>query len=465
MRLQITATVAAVTLLSTVCQAQGRAEGNVSPAAWHQPAFPVMAGDEPLDTHQFGGLGHVAPFVIDLDGDGARDLVIGDFIGNFYFYRNTGADKAPVYAKTPQPLMVGDAPARITNWCCMAVAPQFADVDGDGKVDLTAASYGGPVYWFKGLGGLQFTLPVQLLTDRGTTLLASPQTYYNVLAGLTPGGSANSLAANMAWAPWTTDDMLDAIIGNHYGRLFLWVAEKDLTSYTQRPGLPVYGREVLEKERLPGNDFYRSGSTAPFVERGAFNEILVGGESALPEGDCHAAPAVADWDGDGLFDILVGSMTGRVFLLRNSGKAGAPEFKTRELLIDGGRGVQWLKGDELPGIGTRSQLHVTDYNGDGKLDVLVGYHSQSWVARPDLTRKERKRLEEIRAELADINKQVGNDYHELSNKFEGFSGIHAQGRQALIDRVDELQKEAGSGYLVKQELTPSHGLVWVYLRK
>src|SRR5690606_32772018 len=66
------------------------------------------------------------------------------------------------------------------------------------------------------------------------------------------------------------------------------------------------------------------------------NEILIDGGQVLPEGDRHAAPAVADWDGDGLFDILLGSFSGRVYLLRNSGKPGAPEFKTREVLLEGG---------------------------------------------------------------------------------------------------------------------------------
>ena len=53
--------------------------------------------------------------------------------------------------------------ARIENWCCMAVAPQFVDLDADGVLDLTAGSYGGQVYWFKGVSGMRFKPPHQVL--------------------------------------------------------------------------------------------------------------------------------------------------------------------------------------------------------------------------------------------------------------------------------------------------------------
>ncbi|HEX7449346.1 MAG TPA: hypothetical protein VF306_17455 [Pirellulales bacterium] len=42
--------------------------------------------------------GHASPWVEDIDGDGVRDLVVGDFSGLFRFYRNRGTDKEPHYA-------------------------------------------------------------------------------------------------------------------------------------------------------------------------------------------------------------------------------------------------------------------------------------------------------------------------------------------------------------------------------
>lgn len=43
--------------------------------------------------------GHSGPCVRDVDGDGARDLIVGDFSGKFHFYRNLENNRKPRYAK------------------------------------------------------------------------------------------------------------------------------------------------------------------------------------------------------------------------------------------------------------------------------------------------------------------------------------------------------------------------------
>jgi hypothetical protein len=46
---------------------------------------------------------------------------------------------------------------------------------------------------------------------------------------------------------------------------------------------------------------------------------------SLPLG--HAAPLFADWDGDGLTDLLLGQFSGgRLAIHRNLGRAGQPRF-------------------------------------------------------------------------------------------------------------------------------------------
>ncbi len=53
----------------------------------------IQAGARPIDVEREG---HSAPFVGDFDGDGARDLLVGQYHdGRLRVYRNRGTDAAP----------------------------------------------------------------------------------------------------------------------------------------------------------------------------------------------------------------------------------------------------------------------------------------------------------------------------------------------------------------------------------
>jgi hypothetical protein len=83
------------------------------------------------------------------------------------------------------------------------------------------------------------------------------------------------------------------------------------------------------------------------------------------EGDfpVRPAPYVIDWDGDGKKDLLVGTENSGVYFYRNTGTSEKPELAEGEVLN--------LKGPAADDM-HRWRIDVTDWNNDGKRDILVG---------------------------------------------------------------------------------------------
>jgi hypothetical protein len=87
---------------------------------------------------------HYAPTVVDLDGDGLPDLVLGTWRDQVQWWRNAGTRAEPRY-------VLADS-ALITLTRGSNTAPAFADLDGDGDLDLIVGEASGQLNLYRNVG-------------------------------------------------------------------------------------------------------------------------------------------------------------------------------------------------------------------------------------------------------------------------------------------------------------------------
>ncbi len=82
------------------------------------------------------------PTFADLDKDGDQDLLVGEYYGNMQYFKNTGTASNPQFAASQQ------NPFGLSQVYQFAF-PDFADLDGDGDMDLLVGEYYGNMQYFK----------------------------------------------------------------------------------------------------------------------------------------------------------------------------------------------------------------------------------------------------------------------------------------------------------------------------
>ena len=119
-------------------------------------------------------------------------------------------------------------------------------------------------------------------------------------------------------------------------------------------------RDLLVGDGTNGTaHFFRNTNTNAQPILAADVQLRVG--AALLTVSSRATPCVADWDGDGLNDLLCGDGSGYVSFYKNVGTAQAPAYAARVLLVAGGVTLN---------LGIRSVPRCLDWDGDGLPDLV-----------------------------------------------------------------------------------------------
>jgi hypothetical protein len=309
----------------------------------------------------------------DVDGDGDLDLLWGDFFEpGVLLIENQGDARVPNFRSVPKQFPVGQ-PLITTGYN----APALADLDGNGHVDLLLGVIGGAYQPSRSSIDNLYLLRQRArgeweeVTGRFIRTVDVGNESVPVLADLDGDGDldlligskldpSNSRTSSIAWlenvgsrtAPAFRERGNLAIEGDfHYAPAVADMDGDDL------PDL-VLGtwRDVVQ--------FWKNVGTKGAPRWTLADSMLV----QITRGS-NTAPAVADIDGDGLIDLLIGEASGQVNAYRNVGTATAPRF---ELVSDTFEDID---------TGRRSTPVFADVDGDGKPDLLLGAedgHLELW---------------------------------------------------------------------------------------
>jgi len=300
------------------------------------PPKQIIAGGKPIDNYSISG-----SLFEDFDGDGDLDIIMGEFLDRLTWVENTGCRTKPVYAE-PKFIKIND---EVLHLDLQMIVPSAADWDGDGDMDLIVGIEDGRVVFIENTGKNDKNGPV---FKEPVYMQQKPQ-YLKFGALVTPYS-----------VDWDNDGDEDLICGNTAGYI-------------------GFG------ENLGGNENPRWAKPV-YLKADGETILIQAGENGSIQGPAEAkwgytTLSVADWNGDGLKDIIYNSIWGKVEWFENIGSPGKPKLAKSKPIE-----VEWPGTNPKPAWNWwnpegknlitqwRTVPYVYDWNGDELMDIIMLDH-------------------------------------------------------------------------------------------
>lgn len=232
---------------------------------------------------RLGVSGEVSPGFADLDGDGRDEMIIGDTAGLLHAYRPDGSEATgwPV-AIDPMPLHTGSA-GHVSGALPPVVrasfsrgAPALADLDGDGKPEVTVADFEGRVYVFQSDGSRRSGFPVAVEPN------------YSVAAARNGSNRLHwAIASHPAVGDLDGDGVKEIVAGSEDRHVYAWRADG-----SKLPGWPVLLRDPAKVASVNATNH---------------RITFVAGSAAARGTKIMTTPTLVDMTGDGRPEVVIGS--------------------------------------------------------------------------------------------------------------------------------------------------------------